>query len=49
MDDEELLDEWLERPIPVLGNIKPIDLVITNVGREALNECLDALRYGETA
>ena len=48
-DDSELLDEWLNTPIPALSGAAPIELLTTIVGRQSLRQTLLAMRYGEFA
>jgi uncharacterized protein (DUF2384 family) len=47
--DAELIDEWLDSPVPALGGARPKELVVTNTGRATLRQCLDAMAHGDMA
>lgn len=48
-DEESLVIEWLDMPIPALDGASPAELVGTQYGRDVIRERLDEMRYGEFA
>lgn len=49
MDDEEMIKEWIEQPLPILDGAKPNDLIGSQYGRDVLRDRLDEMRSGEFA
>ncbi|OEE38329.1 hypothetical protein A1QO_02820 [Vibrio genomosp. F10 str. ZF-129] len=47
MNQDKLIAEWLDSPLPSLNGRKPSDLLQTLVGRKVLREQLNRLRYGD--
>ncbi len=44
--DSEGASAWLERPLPALGNARPVDLVRTEVGALEVERVIFALEHG---
>ena len=44
--DRDMLDSWLDDPIPVLGGV-PRDLISTFAGRRAVEDYIGRVRYGD--
>lgn len=43
----EIADEWLNLPIPALGNVPPISLCDTFAGRDMVEATIRKIEYGE--
>ncbi len=46
-EDSDKANEWLETPVPALGNAAPLDLCDTFEGRELVRSALRKIEYGE--
>ena len=46
--DNELLNEWIITPLPVLDGHTPSEFMDTIVGRQKIRSCLEEMRYGIT-
>ena len=46
MGSEEAAEDWINRPAIGLSNRKPVDLLATSAGVEAIEEYLTRLEYG---
>jgi putative toxin-antitoxin system antitoxin component (TIGR02293 family) len=44
--DAESARGWLQRPRPVLGNVKPFELAKTEFGAQMVRDLIGRLRYG---
>ena len=48
-NDETLVNEWINEPIPVLDGACPRDLLPSQYGRDEIREMLDAMKFGDFA
>ena len=46
MGSSEAAEDWMQRPAIGLGNRRPLDLLATAAGAEAVSEYLTRLEYG---
>lgn len=48
-NDEHLINEWVNTPLPILEGQKPIELFETVAGRSKIMHVLGLMRNGDTA
>ena len=45
--DQERASEWLQTPVPALGNARPYEVIDTFEGRKWIDQVLTQIEYGE--
>jgi uncharacterized protein (DUF2384 family) len=47
--DREMLNDWMNTPLPILEGACPSSLVESDEGRARINKMLGNMKFGETA
>jgi uncharacterized protein (DUF2384 family) len=48
-NDEQLMNEWINTPLPILEGYRPFELFDSVEGREKLVHILGLMKHGDTA